>query len=115
MCSASSSFFPVLKFHSGQLFNLKCDYSSNKRWLSRQARKRSSSSVANKRGERGSSKDGNSAAKEQNMAACEASPDNSKAENVFEPSEEKETSLNELKALLEGVQQKLLEMCTKNQ
>ena len=57
-----------------------------------------------RRGDRGSSEEGNSAVKKQNMAACKASPDNNEAEDVFESSEEKETSLNELKALLEGVQ-----------
>ena len=67
-----------------------------------------------KRGDRGSSKEGNSAAKKQNMAACETSPDNG-AEDVFEPSEEEETSLHEIKTLLEGVQQTLLEMRTENQ
>jgi len=42
-------------------------------------------------------------------------PDNNEAKDVFEPSEEEETSLNEIKALLEGVQQTLVEMCTENQ
>ena len=47
------------------------------------------------------------------MAACEACSDNNnEAEDVFEPSQEKETSLNELKALLENVQHMLLEMRT---
>ena len=50
-----------------------------------------------KGGERGSSKEGNSAAKKQNMGACEASSDNNEAEDVFETSKEEETSLNELK------------------
>lgn len=68
-----------------------------------------------KRGERGSSEEGNSAAKKQNMAACEANPNNDEVEDVFEQSEEEETSFNELKALLEGVQQTLLEMRTENQ
>jgi len=67
-----------------------------------------------KRGDRGSREEGNSTAKKQNMAACEASPDN-ETEDVFEPSEEEEISLNELKALLQGVQQTLLEMRTENQ
>ena len=67
------------------------------------------------RGNRGSSEEGNSPAKKQNMAACEASPDDNVTEDVFDPSEEGETSLNELKALLEGVQQTLLEMRTENQ
>ena len=66
-----------------------------------------------KRGDRGSSEDGNSAAKKQNMAACETSPDD--AEDIFEPREEEETSLHEIKTLLEGVQQTLLEMRTENQ
>ena len=65
-----------------------------------------------KRGDRGSSEEGNSAAKKQNMAACEASPGDNETEDVFDPSEEGETSLNDLKALLEGVQQTLLEMRT---
>ena len=69
-----------------------------------------------KRGERGSSEEENSAAKKQNMAACEACSDNNnEAEDVFEPSQEEETSLNELKALLENVQHTLLEMRTENQ
>ena len=68
-----------------------------------------------KRDDRGSSEEGNSAAKKHNMAACEASPDDNETEGVFEPSEEKEISLNELKALLEGVQHTLLEMRTENQ
>ena len=68
-----------------------------------------------KRGDRGSSEEGNSAPKKQNMAACEASPDDNETEDVFEPSEEEETSLNELKALLEGVQETLLEIRTENQ
>ena len=68
-----------------------------------------------KRGDRGSSEEGNSAAEKQNMAVCEASPDDSETEDVFEPIEEEETRLNELKALLEGVQQTLLEMRTENQ
>ena len=38
------------------------------------------------------------------MATYEASADNNEAEDVFEPREEEETSLNELRALLEGVQ-----------
>ena len=38
------------------------------------------------------------------MAACEASADNDEAEDVFEPREEEETSLNELRTLLEGGQ-----------
>ena len=46
-----------------------------------------------KRGDRGSSEEGSRAAKKQNMAACEASPDNNEAEDVFEPSEEEETTL----------------------
>ena len=49
------------------------------------------------------------------MAACEATPDNNEVEDVFEQSEEEETSLNELKALLEVVQQTRLEMRTENQ
>ena len=51
------------------------------------------------------------------MAACEACSDNNnnKAEDVFKPSQEEETSLNELKPLLENVQHMLLEMCTENQ
>ena len=49
------------------------------------------------------------------MAACEVTPDNNKAADVIEQSEEDETSLNELKTLLEGVQQTLLEMRTENQ
>ena len=48
------------------------------------------------------------------MVACEASPDN-EAEDVFVPSAEEETSLHEIKTLLEGVQQTLLEMRTENQ
>lgn len=47
------------------------------------------------------------------MAARGASPDNNDAENVFEPSEEEETvSLHKIKALLEGVQQTILEIRT---
>ena len=68
-----------------------------------------------KRGDRGSSEEENCAAKKQNMVACEASPDNNEAEDVFEPSKEEETSLHEIKTLLEGVQQTLLEMCIENQ
>ena len=65
---------------------------------------------------RGSSEEENSAAKKQNMAACEACSDNNnEAEDVFEPSQREETSLNELKALLENVQHTLLEMRTENQ
>ena len=44
-----------------------------------------------KRGDRGSSEEGNSTAKKQNMAACEASPDDNETEDVFDPSEEGET------------------------
>ena len=43
------------------------------------------------------------------MAACEASPDNNDTEGVFEASEEEKTSVNEIKGLLVGVQQTLLE------
>ena len=68
-----------------------------------------------KRGKRGSSEEENCTAKRQNMAACEAYSDNNEAEDVFEPSQEEQTSLNELKALLENIQHTLLEMCTKNQ
>lgn len=68
-----------------------------------------------KRGERRSNEERNSTAKKLNMAACEAHLyDNNEAENAFKSSEEKETSLGEIKVLLQGVQQTLLEMQTEN-
>lgn len=68
-----------------------------------------------KRGYRSSNEVGNSTAKKQNMAACQTSQENNELKVVFEPSEEEETSLNEIKALLEEVQQTLLKIRTENQ
>ena len=49
------------------------------------------------------------------MAAFEMEIDDSKqGDDAFEVSEEKKTSLDEIKALLDGVQQMLLEMQNKN-
>ena len=84
-----------------------------KKWFyDRQGKETRSARLTRKRWE-GSSQEGNSAVKKQNMAARGASPDNNDAENVFEPSEEEETvSLHKIKALLEGVQQTILEIRT---
>ena len=68
-----------------------------------------------KRGDRGSTEEENSTAKKQNMAECEANlDDNNEGEDAFKPSEEKETSLKDIKGMLVGVQQTLLEMQTEN-
>ena len=67
-----------------------------------------------KRGDRGSTED-ISIAKKQNMAAREANlDDSSKDESATVSTEEKETSLEEIKGLLEGVQRTLVEMRTDN-
>ena len=58
-----------------------------------------------KTGDRGSTEDEISISKKQNMAACEANlDDNSKDERSTASTEEKETSLDEIEDLLEGVQ-----------
>ena len=68
-----------------------------------------------KRGDRGSTEDEISNAKKQNMAAREANlDDSSKDESATVSTEEKETSLEEIKGLLEGVQRTLVEMRTDN-
>lgn len=68
-----------------------------------------------KRGDRGSTEDEISIAKKQNMAAREANlDDSSKDESATVSTEEKETSLEEIKGLLEGVQRTLVEMRTDN-
>ena len=68
-----------------------------------------------KRGDRGSTEDEISIAKKQNMAAREANlDDGSKDESATVSTEEKETSLEEIKGLLEGVQRTLVEMWTDN-
>ena len=68
-----------------------------------------------KRGDRGSTEDEISIAKKQNMAAREANlDDSSKDESATVSTEEKETSLEEIKGLLEGVQRTLVEMWTDN-
>ena len=68
-----------------------------------------------KRGGRGSTEDEISIAKKQNMVAREANlDDSSKDESSTASTKEKETSLEEIKGLLEGVQRTLLEMRTDN-
>ena len=68
-----------------------------------------------KRGDRDSTEDEISIAKKQNMAAREANlDDSSKEESATVSTEEKETSLEEIKGLLEGVQRTLVEMRTDN-
>ena len=68
-----------------------------------------------KRGDRGSTEDEISIAKKQNMAAREANlDDSSKDESATVSTKEKETSLEEIKGLLEGVQRTLVEMRTDN-
>ena len=66
-----------------------------------------------KRSDRGSTEEENSIAKKQNMAASEVTLEDN-TEDVFESSEENETSLKEIKGLLEGVQKTLLIMQTEN-
>ena len=66
-----------------------------------------------KRGDRGSTEEENSIAKKQNMAASEVTLEDN-TEDAFESSEENETSLKEIKGLLEGVQKTLLIMQTEN-
>ena len=69
-----------------------------------------------KRGDRGSIEEENSVAKKQNMAACEANLDESSTDEgaIESEEEEEETSIEEIKSLLVGVQQTLLDMQTEN-
>ena len=67
-----------------------------------------------KRVDRGSTEEQNGIAKKQNMAASEATLEDKNNEDAFESSEENETSLKEIKGLLEGVQKTLLIMQTEN-